>query len=51
MPLYLYSDIYSSNSVPKNWTPAKNEMIKYPVRNQAVLRELRTLTPGKWKKL
>ncbi|KPA11586.1 hypothetical protein MHK_008210 [Candidatus Magnetomorum sp. HK-1] len=51
MPLYLYSDIYSSNSVPNGWMPIKIEMIKYPVRNKAVLRELRSLNSGKWKNL
>ena len=51
MPLNLYSDIYASGSVPKNWMPIRGGTLKYPVRNRAVLRELRSLHAGRWKKI
>jgi len=51
MPLKLYSDIYSSGSVPEEWTSTKGGTIKYPVRNPAVRRYLRRLLAGKWQKV
>jgi len=51
MPLHLYSDIYASGSVPEIFEPMKGEVIKYPVRNKLVLKELRRLNSGKWKKV
>jgi hypothetical protein len=51
MPLNLYSDVYASGSVPENWAPVKGGTLKYPVRNKAVLRELRRLRAGHWKKV
>jgi hypothetical protein len=51
MPLNLYPDIYASGSVPEGWTPVRGGALKYPVRNRAVLRELRRLHVGKWKKV
>ena len=51
MPLNLYPDIYASGSVPQDWTPVRGGVLKYPVRNRAVIRELRRLRIGKWKKL
>lgn len=51
MPLTFYSDIYASGSVPQEWRPVKGGTLKYPVRNQAVLRELRRLGSGRWKKV
>ena len=51
MPLNLYPDIHTSGSVPKNWTPVRGGTLKYPVRNRAVLRELRRLLPGRWRKV
>ena len=51
MPLYLYSDIYASGSVPGDFEPLKGESIKYPVRNKLVLKELRQLNKGKWRKV
>ena len=51
MPLNLYPDIYASGAVPQGWTPVKGGTIKYPVRNRAVLRELRRLRPGRWSKV
>lgn len=51
MALNLYRDIYASGAVPKNWTPTKGGTLKYPVRNKAVLRELRRLILGRWKKV
>jgi hypothetical protein len=50
MPLYLYRDIYDSESVPENWRPIRGAAIKYPVRNAAVLGHLRQLTSGRWQK-
>lgn len=51
MPLNLYSDVYASGVVPRSWSPIKGGTIKYPVRNKAVLRELRRLLAGKWRKV
>ena len=51
MPLNLYSDIYASASVPQDWTPLRGGALKYPVRNRAVLRELRRLRSGRWQKV
>lgn len=50
MPLNLYPDIYASGSVPQGWLPVRGGVVKYPVRNRAVLREFRRLRVGKWKK-
>ncbi len=51
MPLNLYPDISASGSVPQGWRPARGGVLKYPVRNRAVLRELRRLRPGRWQKV
>jgi len=51
MPLNIYPDIYASGSVPQGWTPVRGGTVKYPVRNRAVLRELRRLRPGRWRKV
>jgi len=51
MPLNLYPDIYASGSVPQGWTPSRGGSLKYPVHNGAVLRELRRLRAGRWKKV
>ena len=51
MPLNLYSDIYASGSMPRDWTPLRGGALKYPVRNRAVLRELRRLRSGRWQKV
>jgi len=51
MPLNLYRDIYTSGSVPQGWRPARDGTLKYPVRNRAILRELRRLSPGRWQKI
>ena len=51
MPLNLYPNIYASGSVPPGWTPTRGGTLKYPVRNRAVLRELRRLRSGRWKKV
>lgn len=51
MPLNLYDDIYDSGSVPDGWVPHQGGALKYPVRNAAVLRELRRLRSGRWKKV
>ena len=51
MPLNLYPNIYSSGSVPLDWRPTRGHTLKYPVRNSAVLRELRRLRPGRWQKV
>lgn len=51
MPLNLYAEIYESGSVPQDWTPVRGGTLKYPVRNRAVLRELRHLRVGRWKKV
>ena len=51
MPLNLHLNIYASGSVPRSWTPSRGAAIKYPVRNRAVVRELRRLRAGLWKKV
>jgi hypothetical protein len=51
MALNLYPDVYASGSVPRSWAPIKGGTLKYPVRNKAVLRELRRLLAGRWKKV
>lgn len=51
MPLRLYPNVYSSGVVPQGWTPNRSPTLKYPVRNRAVLRELRRLRAGRWKKV
>ncbi|HXG19080.1 MAG TPA: hypothetical protein VNN62_08405 [Methylomirabilota bacterium] len=51
MPLHLYPDVYASGSVPHGWKPVSGGTLKYPVRNPAVLRELRRLRPGRWQKV
>ena len=51
MPLHIYPNVYASESVPAGWTPIAGGTLKYPVRNRAVLRELRRLRPGRWKKV
>ena len=51
MPLNVYPDIYASASVPEGWTPLRGGAVKYPVRNRAVLRELRRLRSGRWQKV
>ncbi|MBI4525071.1 MAG: hypothetical protein HY695_14805 [Deltaproteobacteria bacterium] len=51
MPLKLHPNVYASGSVPQGWTPSRGATLKYPVRNRAVLRELRRLRVGLWKKV
>lgn len=51
MPLNSYSEVYVSGSVPQSWRPTRGGALKYPVRNRAVLRELRRLHPGRWQKV
>jgi hypothetical protein len=51
MPLNIYPNIYASGSVPQAWTPLRGGALKYPIRNRAVLRELRRLHSGRWHKI
>ena len=51
MPLNLYADIYASGVVPQCWTPSRGGTLKYPVRNRALLRELRRVRAGRWRKV
>lgn len=51
MPLYVFPDAYSSGSIPSGWVPSKGGTIKYPVRNRTLLRYLRQLLPGRWRKV
>ena len=51
MPLHLYPNVYASGSVPKDWTPIKGGIIKYPVRNPVVHHYLRQLLAGRWQKV
>jgi len=51
MPLNLYPNLDASGLIPKGWAPHRAATLKYPVRNRAVLRELRRLRVGRWKKI
>jgi hypothetical protein len=51
MPFSLHPNVYASSVVPQSWTPSRGGTLKYPVRNRAVLRELRRLRAGRWKKV
>lgn len=51
MALNLYPDVYASGVVSRSWAPIKGGTLKYPVRNKAVLRELRRLLAGRWRKV
>lgn len=51
MPLNLYPSVYASGAVLQGWTPHRGGTLKYPVRNRAVLRELRRLRRGRWQKV
>lgn len=51
MPLKLYPNLNASGLIPGGWTPHRAATLKYPVRNRAVLRELRRLQVGRWKKV
>jgi hypothetical protein len=51
MALNLYPNIYASGSVPAGWKPIRGAILKYPVRNQAVLNTLRAMVPGPWQKI
>jgi len=51
MPLHVYESIQASGSVPPSWTAVRGGALKYPVRNRAVLRALRRLRRGRWKKV
>ncbi len=51
MPFRLYPNVNASGLVPQGWAPSRGATLKYPVRNHAVLRELRRLRPGRWKKV
>lgn len=51
MPLNLYPNVYASGSVPAGWKPVAGGTLKYPVRNSAVLKTLRSMVPGAWQKV
>jgi len=51
MALDLHASVYASGVVPHEWAPVRGSTLKYPVRNRAVLRELRRLRSGRWKKV
>jgi len=51
MPLHLHPNLYASGLIPEGWAPNRVATLKYPVRNHAVLRELRRLQAGRWKKV
>ena len=51
MPLRPYPDVRASGVVPDTWSPIRGGTIKFPVRNRAVLRELRRLRSGRWRKV
>jgi len=51
MSLRLFRSLLTSGLLPPRWTPSRGGVVKYPVRNTAVLRELRRLRSGRWKKV
>jgi len=51
MALNLNPNVHASGSVPAGWQPFRAGTLKYPVRNRAVLKYLRTLLPGAWQKV
>ena len=51
MPLNVYPSLSASGVVPEGWKPQRGGALKYPVRNRALLRELRHLRLGKWRKV
>ncbi len=51
MPLNVYPSIDRSGSVPAGWSPSPGGTLKYPVKNPAVRRHLRSLLPGRWQKV
>jgi hypothetical protein len=51
MPLHLYESIRHSAVVPDGWRPFGTKTIKYPVRNHQLRAYLRTLRPGRWRKV
>ena len=51
MPLRLYPNVRASGVVPDTWFSIRGGTIRFPVRNRAVLRELRRLRSGRWKKV
>lgn len=51
MPLYVYSSVYTSGSVPVEWKPLRTGTLKYPVRKAVVRHYLRELLPCKWQKV
>jgi hypothetical protein len=51
MPLRLYVEVRATGIVPDTWSPIRDGTIKFPVRNRAVLRELRRLRSGRWRKV
>jgi hypothetical protein len=51
MPLKLHPNLTASGLIPEGWVPTRAGTLKYPVRNRAVLRELRRAQAGRWKKV
>ncbi len=51
MPLRVFANVRLSGSVPENWIPDAQSPLKYPVRNQKLLRHLRSLLSGRWRKV
>jgi hypothetical protein len=51
MPLNVFPNIHASGSVPKGWSPSRQSPKKFLVYNKDLLRYLRSLLPGKWRKV
>jgi hypothetical protein len=51
MPLHVYASLQQSGAVPEGWRPRRNGTLKYPVRNLRLREYLRTLEPGRWRKV
>lgn len=51
MPLHLFDSIRESGSVPPEWLPDRLSPIKLRVHNGPLLKHLRDLKAGRWRKV
>jgi hypothetical protein len=51
MALHVYPNIRASGRIPERWKPKKGGTFKYPIRDPDVLIYLRSLLPGRWRKV
>jgi hypothetical protein len=51
MPLHLFESVRASGSVPQDWLPDRFSPIKLRIHNEPLLKHLRDLRPGRWRKV